>query len=346
MAGAIFARGSCRALRWMALFGVVFALGGGQAAAQGTIRVTLGTSTPVEGGALVPVSVSVTAGASDVAGDVVTVTLTLAADIAAELDERGDLGGADQDVSWEGKNRADADSADLTFTVGANGTVTPSVRVVNLTTYTDDDAEDEKFVITAGATSSGSGGHTQVGTAKFTIGDIQDQTYVLRNPFSNVNELKEGDSLLLDPLTGGNAFVLELRPAKSVDTSFRVNLASVNDSSDYALNPTVVTAAISELFNVPAADARVIVPFSSRDNDGDRIDDTITITVWTTTGTTAVQVLEEPLEIHRPARATYGGDRWHHDGGRQEGRACFAGADLGGRRAGDGEARGRPRHGR
>ena len=25
--GAIFARGSCRALRWMALFGVVFALG-------------------------------------------------------------------------------------------------------------------------------------------------------------------------------------------------------------------------------------------------------------------------------------------------------------------------------
>ena len=26
--GAIFARGSCRALRWMALFGVVFALGG------------------------------------------------------------------------------------------------------------------------------------------------------------------------------------------------------------------------------------------------------------------------------------------------------------------------------
>ena len=32
--GAIFARGSCRALRWMALFGVVFALGGGEALAQ------------------------------------------------------------------------------------------------------------------------------------------------------------------------------------------------------------------------------------------------------------------------------------------------------------------------
>ena len=32
--GAIFARGSCRALKWMALFGVVFALGAGSAAAQ------------------------------------------------------------------------------------------------------------------------------------------------------------------------------------------------------------------------------------------------------------------------------------------------------------------------
>ena len=35
--GAIFARGSCRALKWMALFGVVFALGAVQAAAQPTI---------------------------------------------------------------------------------------------------------------------------------------------------------------------------------------------------------------------------------------------------------------------------------------------------------------------
>ena len=34
--GAIFARGSCRALKWMALFGVVFALGTGQALAQAT----------------------------------------------------------------------------------------------------------------------------------------------------------------------------------------------------------------------------------------------------------------------------------------------------------------------
>ena len=36
--GAIFARGSCRALKWMALFGVVFALGSSQALAQATFN--------------------------------------------------------------------------------------------------------------------------------------------------------------------------------------------------------------------------------------------------------------------------------------------------------------------
>ena len=35
--GAIFARGSCRALKWMALVGMVLALGAGQAAAQITV---------------------------------------------------------------------------------------------------------------------------------------------------------------------------------------------------------------------------------------------------------------------------------------------------------------------
>ena len=39
--GAIFARGSCRTLKWMALFGVLFALGAGSAAAQTTTGITI-----------------------------------------------------------------------------------------------------------------------------------------------------------------------------------------------------------------------------------------------------------------------------------------------------------------
>ena len=41
--GAIFARGSCRALKWVALLGVVFALAAGQAAAQTPATMTLAT---------------------------------------------------------------------------------------------------------------------------------------------------------------------------------------------------------------------------------------------------------------------------------------------------------------
>ena len=51
---------SCKALRWMALFGVVFALGVGQATAQ-TVAVEGGTLTTLaEGGALVPVTAVLT----------------------------------------------------------------------------------------------------------------------------------------------------------------------------------------------------------------------------------------------------------------------------------------------
>ena len=48
--GAIFARGSCRALKWMALFGVVFVLGAGQAFAQAPVFSTTATEHEFEPG--------------------------------------------------------------------------------------------------------------------------------------------------------------------------------------------------------------------------------------------------------------------------------------------------------
>ena len=48
--GAIFARGSCRALKWMALFGVVFVLGAGQAFAQAPAFSTTATDHEFEPG--------------------------------------------------------------------------------------------------------------------------------------------------------------------------------------------------------------------------------------------------------------------------------------------------------
>ena len=55
--GAIFARGSCRALKWLALFGVVFALGAGQAAAQAATM----ESATYKGANVSPVTVTMSA---------------------------------------------------------------------------------------------------------------------------------------------------------------------------------------------------------------------------------------------------------------------------------------------
>ena len=55
--GAIFARGSCRALKWMALVGIVFALGAGQAAAQAATM----TSATYKGATVSPVTVTMSA---------------------------------------------------------------------------------------------------------------------------------------------------------------------------------------------------------------------------------------------------------------------------------------------
>ena len=56
--GAIFARGSCRALKWMALFGMVFVLGVGQADAQDTAAPTFESATFEPGGITVLITMS------------------------------------------------------------------------------------------------------------------------------------------------------------------------------------------------------------------------------------------------------------------------------------------------
>ena len=75
--GAIFARGSCRALKWMALFGVVFALGAGEALAQTAEWELKVSSDLAEGESLVPVTVNLKVPAVAVGVRDVTVTVTV-----------------------------------------------------------------------------------------------------------------------------------------------------------------------------------------------------------------------------------------------------------------------------
>ena len=88
--GAIFARGSCRALKWMALAGMVFALGAGTALAQVTIKVaadgtataTVGDVTVSEASARVAVGVTVEVAANAPAQPQYAIELSLRAPAA------------------------------------------------------------------------------------------------------------------------------------------------------------------------------------------------------------------------------------------------------------------------
>ena len=147
--GAIFARGSCRALKWMALLGVVFALGVGQATAQ-MVKLEGGKKL-TEGGALVPVTVVVTVPAGTAQNDDYGVTLTISVDTTTTpAQERAETAAGTADVYWEGVDRG---TPEYMFPTGtfrwvASTSVQTFRATVRMGTFADTDAEDEKFIVT------------------------------------------------------------------------------------------------------------------------------------------------------------------------------------------------------
>ena len=285
--GAIFVRGSCRALKWMALLGVVFALGAGSADAQ-KLAVSVPDTQEDAGVVSVTVQVDPDGAAADAAFEV---TLTLASDGTKAADLQGETGAATADlygvgsngpadVSWEGIDRGTASPAALTFAWGDSGTT--QSHTVRLRTYRDPDAEDEYFTVTASTNETdGDGNAIPSDSDGFKVTDIQTQNFVLRRLLSTAGDVKmdEGDD---------ETFELEAVPLKTAAVSLRVTLDSANDDSDYSLT-TVASDSISELFEIPAASTTgqtggtVPVPFTTQDNDRDRMDDTVTLTAYWTT---------------------------------------------------------------
>ena len=149
--GAIFARGSCRALKWTALLGVVFALAAGTAAAQNTSGVTITgpTKNKVTEGGTATYTVTVRAYVdkatdADTPTAANTVTVSLEAPRGAGVDNGTSAGEPGTDlrlarssltVSFE-TPRNTSTAAKRFFT--ASGTIT-------LVTEQDRDAEDERF---------------------------------------------------------------------------------------------------------------------------------------------------------------------------------------------------------
>ena len=195
--GAIFARGSCRALKWTASFGVVLALGAAQAAAQVTVTTP---ETVDEGGRLtLSVSAKISVGPGLATPATITITPTVAVRTAVDAGDEAALTAAEAAAGLTVADAADFDApvpAALALVVQPHPTG-GTAEAVNRTltgTFTiqtrpDLDAEDEGIQVTyaivnADATNvTAQGGAAlaldadSTGAQKVTISDTDDQVF-------------------------------------------------------------------------------------------------------------------------------------------------------------------------
>ena len=280
--GAIFVRGSCRVLKWMALVGVVCVLGAANTFAQvnisvdssGTASLTPGRNsgrvTVSESSARIPVTVTVNVAANAPANASFAVELTLSAPTGIAPDLVGEVAASDADLAWGGVARG---------TLAVSGTTSwglltsPQTRTLtfSLETFQDDDAEHEYYDLAV----SGGGSPLGTGATRVRMTDDETQTYVLRHHLSPTGQVNEGDTV-----TG---IRFEAVPKKTVGFPIRVNLASQRDQSDYDIG--VAGNGVSQDFDVlaPAAGASsqfFDISLITSANDGDRRDDVVTLTAY------------------------------------------------------------------
>ena len=169
--GAIFARGSCRALKWTALLGVVFALAAGTAAAQQStsgVTITGPDKNTVTEGVTATYTVAIRGYVAKAGGvdsptvaNTVTVTLTEPVSDVEPARTQGEvntdlrLGASSLKVSFETPENTNTSAARL-FT---------DTRTITLATEQDTDAEDEHFTLAftlnahGGLDTTAAGGH-------------------------------------------------------------------------------------------------------------------------------------------------------------------------------------------
>ena len=249
-----------------------------------TLAVDVDPTMP-EGRIQIPVKVTATVPPSADTRRTLLVTLTL----------KGTPGTLAEDAA-ELPNLVDALPSDLTWDEPATN---PAVRVVTLafnselsaegvaylTTSSDLDAEDEAFRITASTDGKGDFAKASSVNKDVVIDDAQEQVYELRLPVAleSSGEIKEGNG---DDIVQMN---LVVSPARTVPKSFFVNLTSAQDASDYSLTTRGVSSggptAVSLRLDVPANETGGDVMLTSAANDGDRVDDTITLQVFETSAT-------------------------------------------------------------
>ena len=244
--GAIFARGSCRALKWMAVFGVVFALGAGTAAAQVTVT---GLPDTVTEGSLVTLTVGGTITIADGAAIGTVAVSAMAAGGTAE----GTL------TQGEGDDLTGFGEAEIATPANATGAVVthPVSGTFDWQVGVDGDAEDEAVVVTftvGSPTDSRVTATAPAATEDVTINDNAEQTFVW--------------SPATPTLAEGGA-------------SVQVTLTAVPDPANLTYNPTLAlegatgyTLATTTLA-LSSGSTSGNTTITSPTNDGNRTDDTI-----------------------------------------------------------------------
>ena len=294
--GAIFARGSCRALKWMALFGVVFALGAAQAAAQ--VKVTV-PKTVDEGGRLtISVSADIRVPASEAAN-----TMTIAAAVTAAAEGVAGTGVVDATKMLTVAEAGDFTAAGSVVlntprnTNTANYSETTVTGTIELQMQSDQDAEDEGIVVEltltppAGATNpiankggatlalavpSGGNGAVQAdGTvdASVTIDDTDDQTFV----WSNVKPAK--------PNEGADIMVTLSADPEPEQLSYATVLSV--DHGDYSVSPSSYTFVTNDTDATNGEERMQEFTIMPPNPDGDRDMDTIMVSAFVAGSSTA-----------------------------------------------------------
>ena len=296
--GAIFARGSCRALKWMALLGAVFALGAGSAAAQVTI--TGPTMDTVTEGDEAVYSVSIKGYIQpddDTDGTAVTVTLATPSPAAGDGATAGETG----DISDNLGLVLNIDVPDGPATGdGVTGVSFSASGTIRVPTTHDVDAEDERFTLSFTLTGDGGLDTTAAGgtdielattgiPAALTIDDDEEQTYVLKLAPATQKPM-EGDmvtvTLTADPAhtdPNGGSTELALHLDQTPPFSF-----AITQTGDADGNNLVTIGGTSN-------NDEATITITTNPNDKNRVDDTITLSAFS--GSAGDSVERAALEI-------------------------------------------------
>ena len=297
--GAIFARGSCRALKWMALFGVVFALGAGSAAAQITVTVPDKVDEGADVNLTVGGSISIPAGT---AVGILTITGgTLAAGTAtatARAATDANLGFIGQVQIDTPAHPASATSAlvyaipaghALVWNVGRDGAGNAEDEVVNV----------PEFTVAHSVLTLGSPANAAEGKEAVIIEDATPQDYTLSLP-DGKSAIMEGDPM-------ATSLTLKANPPKTLPVAGVMFELSTN-SAAYALtmpDGTPLDANGRALTGGGMLDVGLKVG-----NDGNRKDESVTVTAKTATMTLKAQPIAV-TDAHKLPMLR--GDLWDSD---------------------------------